>query len=586
MDTVSSGEVMRRDQNNQHDILQTENVSREQTGRGLVILDHDGGGDGDERDNKDGEGVGKEISDDEKRNIEFTCQGQMMQEERREDEEVKQQVKQTSKQMRELDLNKDKNVQQQKKEVIHEETEDKKMVERRDEGKIEQVREKLEGQVTETPEEQVRETSEQQQQQLPTYQVEEEEVRLALQKDQGTDAHLESWTCENFTKQGDHFMSCIRRLTITFTLAGNTHQTSYVVKTKQKVFGGCFDDLLDVAFQKECLVYETLVPALNAELREGHLEHIRLPRCYFHCLKEGRQIIILEDLSRCGFKMPTHSLGLDAVHARLVVQELGRLHASSLLYQATLPNHCLALKYPVLQKDWHNYSERAGDELGVIMKSDLLTVAALAEMSGRPKDEVMWLRDLATRTLQVFTRQLATEPPFAVFCHGDCWTNNALFRYDNDGVPVEVKLLDLQMSRRGSVALDLITLMYTSLSGQERRASLTSLLHEYYVSFSRVMEARGVPVPFTLEQLEAEYREKSLFGLLMGSDYLPVVMVKSEDVTDYSLVKDGEEVLMKDRLDKLPGIIQRNPHLVTLLLDLLNDMAHLGILEADQTTHV
>ncbi|KAK3874461.1 hypothetical protein Pcinc_020625 [Petrolisthes cinctipes] len=546
--------------------------------------------------------------------------------ESREDEEVKQQVKDISKQMRELDLNKNKSVQQpvrnaqkEKKEVIHEETEYKKMVERQDEGKIEQVREKLEeqvretpeeqvretpegqvketpeeqvretpeGQVKETPEEQVRETSEEQrQQQQPTYQVEEEQVRLALQEDQGTEAHLESWTSENFTQEGDHYMSCIRRLTTTFTLAGNTHQTSYVVKTKQKVFGGCFDDLLDVAFQKECLVYETLVPALNAELREGHLEHIRLPRCYFHSMKEGRQMIIMEDLSRCGFKMATHSLGLDAVHARLVVQELGRLHASSLLYQATLPNHCLALKYPVLQKDWHNYSERAEDELVVILKSDLVTLAAVAELSGRPKDEVMWLRDLATRTLQVFTRQLATEPPFAVFCHGDCWTNNALFRYDSDGVPVEVMLLDLQMARRGSVALDLTTFMYTSLSGQERRACYASLLHEYYASFSLVMQARGVPVPFTLEQLVAEYREKSLFGLLMGSDYLPVVMVGSQDVTDYSLVNLGEEVLMKDRLDKLPGIIQRNPHLVTLLLDLLNDMAHLGILEADQTTHV
>ncbi len=39
----------------------------------------------------------------------------------------------------------------------------------------------------------------------------------------------------------------------------------------------------------------------------------------------------------------------------------------------------------------------------------------------------------------------------ATFCHGDCWNNNYMFRYETNSegkeVPVEVKMYDLQVSR-------------------------------------------------------------------------------------------------------------------------------------------
>lgn len=34
---------------------------------------------------------------------------------------------------------------------------------------------------------------------------------------------------------------------------------------------------------------------------------------------------------------------------------------------------------------------------------------------------------------------VTTEGPLSVICHGDCWTNNLLYKYDDDGNILEVK---------------------------------------------------------------------------------------------------------------------------------------------------
>lgn len=33
---------------------------------------------------------------------------------------------------------------------------------------------------------------------------------------------------------------------------------------------------------------------------------------------------------------------------------------------------------------------------------------------------------------------VSTEGPLSVICHGDCWTNNLLYKYDRDGNVLEV----------------------------------------------------------------------------------------------------------------------------------------------------
>lgn len=53
---------------------------------------------------------------------------------------------------------------------------------------------------------------------------------------------------------------------------------------------------------------------------------------------------------------------------------------------------------------------------------------------------------------------------FNVLNHGDLWANNIMFQYNGDGSLNETYFIDLQMSRYGSPAQDLIYFLLSSTS--------------------------------------------------------------------------------------------------------------------------
>ena len=48
------------------------------------------------------------------------------------------------------------------------------------------------------------------------------------------------------------------------------------------------------------------------------------------------------------------------------------------------------------------------------------------------------------------------EGQFCAVLHGDCWNNNFMFLYDDEGKLEAMKVLDYQLMRYGCIALDLV----------------------------------------------------------------------------------------------------------------------------------
>lgn len=107
---------------------------------------------------------------------------------------------------------------------------------------------------------------------------------------------------------------------------------------------------------------------------------------------------------------------------------------------------------------------------------------------------------------------VSPKESLAVLCHGDCWTNNFLFQYTQDGSISEVRrdyikesykckkitrdwfllifkvsMVDFQLARYGSPALDLVSLLYCCTSVELRKQYLPELLEEYYDSIVNVL---------------------------------------------------------------------------------------------------
>ncbi|XP_042872430.1 uncharacterized protein LOC122253428 [Penaeus japonicus] len=404
---------------------------------------------------------------------------------------------------------------------------------------------------------------------LPS-EITQESVEAALKSDKGSEAHLVSFTVHEFTQKGDHYATLVARVNVNYSLYEKDHSVSYVVKYNPKHFKA-FEKFTYVLFKKEALFYQHLVQHIQSQLHELGQTPLRVPKCFHTSLAENQEVIFLEDLRPRGFKMFDRKKGMDVAHTKLVLEELARLHAASYLLKAKIPD--LAKKYPILNLDWLNYADDAREKTYETFTKQMDIVKDMLSKVGGYEVTENWLSRNKERVLEILDNQLERVPPFDVLCHGDCWNNNMLFRYNDKGVPVEVMLLDLQMCRQASLATDLNYLFHTSLEGHVRKTNLEIFLDIYYSVFLGVTQAGGTAMPFTQLELRQEYRNRLEYGLLMAL-LVTVIVICEGDVNKED--QEGFSESIKDILDQL---VATSPILRPRFLSIFDEMVENGIFE-------
>ncbi|KAG7164307.1 putative Ecdysteroid kinase-containing protein 7, partial [Homarus americanus] len=404
--------------------------------------------------------------------------------------------------------------------------------------------------------------------------VTEADVKVALKADKGPDAQLSSWTVEDFTKQGDNYACVVSSVRVKFSCQGHNSEVVYVVKLNPCRPMAFWVDVTELFFLKESKFYTTLVPELNSALTTNGQERLRVPRC-FHCVMEsGREVIYLEDLRPLGFKMFDRRKGLDVPHAVLILQELGRLHASSLVLQAKSPGEDIIQRHNYLLKEWTTLTDST-----VHLFEECLRTARdmLLKFKGYER-AIIWIESLKPKIIEILKEQLGSSK-YNVVCHGDCWNNNVLFRYNEEGVPVEVMLLDLQVVRWASPATDLNYLLYTSLTGEVRKPNLDSFLASYNSSFTKVMEAAHLDMPFTDSQIYHDFRDKNLIGALFAIMIVQFILFEPEDIPDMSGAKNESfEQLMNEFKVKSIELLDTNPLMQPRFLSVFDEMMEVGLI--------
>ncbi|XP_044730097.1 uncharacterized protein LOC123293369 [Chrysoperla carnea] len=76
---------------------------------------------------------------------------------------------------------------------------------------------------------------------------------------------------------------------------------------------------------------------------------------------------------------------------------------------------------------------------------------------------------------------------YSVIIHGDCWTNNLLYKYEDNETksnPIDLYLIDFQESRYTSPVWDLTTFMCTSMDYETLHTNYDSLIKIYYDSIN------------------------------------------------------------------------------------------------------
>jgi thiamine kinase-like enzyme len=138
------------------------------------------------------------------------------------------------------------------------------------------------------------------------------------------------------------------------------------------------------------------------------------------------------------------------------------------------------------------------------------------------------------------------QEPYAVILHGDAFINNILFHYpleETGETPDKLCLIDFQMSRYGSPALDLsfFLLRYYSEEAGHNYRDLLRVYHDALREF--VMElGSNADELFPFSALEEEMRMYSAFGMAMALICIPGTMSEANGSVSDDDSRDASDV--------------------------------------------
>ncbi|VVC43034.1 Protein of unknown function DUF227,Protein kinase-like domain,CHK kinase-like [Cinara cedri] len=329
----------------------------------------------------------------------------------------------------------------------------------------------------------------------------------------------------------------------------------------------------DWQFHNEILFYERISPFFEGYAPTA--DHVPpLARYYYGRNDCGDRVlgdmVVLENAGTRGYRLSEQRLYLDRDHIVVALRTLAKFHGLS--YRA---NHENPVKFAEMIADVKETQLRGDDDDWMLpgfsyIASRLLSVALdrVTERrvaGGDDDDDVNRIRRFRTKFLDEITRTLRrllrpVEQSLATLCHGDFNRNNLLFRYDDDGRPVDALPFDLATVRYGSPALDLSFFLYMNTDRRIRDERWDELLDTYCASLAAAVSdvADVVRVP-DRPQLDAEMREYGVYGLVHVSYFVRVMMAENLVVDPSSFVESdidtSFEILMSYGGDKATDLV-------------------------------
>ncbi|KAF5285450.1 hypothetical protein FQR65_LT02290 [Abscondita terminalis] len=274
------------------------------------------------------------------------------------------------------------------------------------------------------------------------------------------------------------------------------------------------------------------------------------PKYYDSSMKNLGEVLILEDMSELGFESYNSRQLLDFEHSVMVLREYAKLHALSYAMRVHKPNVFKKLIEDMKESYFPTLHQIHKDNYLNQAKKILLIIDRVKEKSIYEKFQkfVANMNDMVQNLL----KSNLTDP-HGVINHGDCWLKNFMFKYNScleSRAPVDVCILDWQLSYYGSPALDLAYFMFSCTEKELRDKHYSFLMEDYYNTFSSTLtEMGGNPqLQFPFQTFHEHLKKYSVFGLYTALMALLVVSNENSDVSGFKDISKAAEFV--DRIKK------------------------------------
>ncbi|XP_060532513.1 uncharacterized protein LOC132705723 [Cylas formicarius] len=309
-----------------------------------------------------------------------------------------------------------------------------------------------------------------------------------------------------------------------------------------------------LAFEREIHMYGNVFPAFQQFLKEKNLEPFDfLPECFGTFISEDYEAIALQNLKAISYDIRGRTFPLDAAHIKLTMEAYGKWHATSLALAEQNPK--LFGELSNIQSLWPILGETESFKVlfGQAEEDVTKILTDNNEFDLLRKFKQKFHGKIYDTWREVVVQEL--EP--RVITHGDCWSNNFMFKYENEEKknPAGVKLIDFQISQLASPMMDLSYHLFTVCS-EETLKSIKSIFDIYYDSLSEHLRKLGSdPLKiFPRSTLIDHWSKYWPFGVIMTFITMPLIHTESSDVV---AIENMNEEQAKNLKTKLQGESKR-----------------------------
>ncbi|XP_061387862.1 uncharacterized protein LOC133322927 [Musca vetustissima] len=275
---------------------------------------------------------------------------------------------------------------------------------------------------------------------------------------------IEKFEVNGALSPGENYASIMLKVDIVMKLQdGSNKSQSFMLKVLHD--NELFRELIQTynMFDVESGIYGDVVPELEQILADAGINVRFGPKSYRLATDETH--ILLENLKDLGFRNANRLEGLDMAHSKSVLNKLALWHAASAVrvQQKGL--------YPDIYSAGYFRHECYDMMKEMFDSSTKMLLECIREYSNSDLyyEKVVKLQHQVTDELYKVTQNFTNdgdgeeEDEFRVLNHGDVWSNNIMFKYDEkSGELLETYLVDYQLPSYSSPAQDILYFILTS----------------------------------------------------------------------------------------------------------------------------
>lgn len=372
-----------------------------------------------------------------------------------------------------------------------------------------------------------------------------------------------AWRFGSGFKKGDSYLSEAYRLHIDGCRADGTpiHVRTVVKVIPKNIVRRLTFRCADF-YRNECNFYENILAAMHkfqadriaaADAAAAAAAFTEVPRLLCcHC--DGlNDFIALEDLCVDGYASAPREQGVDFHLAAMVMRVMGKFHGVSL----AIGDQDAALLKRLSQSTMEVYCSEELRNWYAPFAEHAIVVARDAMHQEYPDTEYE-RRMLAFTDERFYDRMVAAierRNRYTAFGHGDCWLPNFLMQYASktaDGQPAgraqRCKMIDFQLTRFASPAIDLSIVLYACTDQQLREQHFDDLLRIYHESACELIAALGSDpaVCFPWSALQDELQAVGYFGVGFAMEAITMSVMPDDEVPDLDCLQGDQAVPLTD----------------------------------------